>query len=71
MTNLRPPDGRAFVTIDKKHPKQIDVTITAVGNGVELQVGQKACVMGKIEQVELQGTEVYSVHERHIAFLYE
>jgi hypothetical protein len=71
MTNLRPPDGRAFVTIDKKHPKQIDVTITAVGYGVELQVGQKACVMGKIEKVELQGTEVYSVHERHIAFLYE
>jgi hypothetical protein len=71
MTNLRPPDGRVFVTIDKKQPKQIDVTITAVGNGVELQIGQKACVMGKIEKVELQGVDIYSVHERHIAFLYE
>jgi len=71
MTNLRPPDGRAFVTIDKKHPKQIDVTITAVGNGVELQVGQRACVVGKVERVELQDTEIYSVHERYIALLYE
>jgi hypothetical protein len=71
MTNLRPPDGRVFVTIDKKQPKQIDVTITAVGNGVELQIGQKACVMGKIEKVELQGIDIYSVHERYIAFLYE
>jgi hypothetical protein len=43
----------------------------AVGNGVDLEVGQKACVIGKIEKVELQDTEMYSVHERHIAFLYE
>jgi hypothetical protein len=71
MTNLRPPDGRVFVTVDKRHPKQIDVTIAAVGNGVELEVGQKACVMGKIEKVELQDVEIYSVHERYIAFLYE
>ena len=71
MTKLRPPDGRVFVTIDNRQPKQIDVTITAVGNGVDLEVGQKACVIGKIEKVELQDTEMYSVHERHIAFLYE
>jgi hypothetical protein len=71
MTNLRPPDGRAFVTIDKKHPKQIDVTIVSVGNEVDLEVGQKACVVGKIERVELQDIELYSVNVENIAFLYE
>jgi hypothetical protein len=71
MTNLRPPDGRAFVTIDKKHPKQIDVTIVSVGNEVDIEVGQKACVVGKIERVELQDIELYSVNVENIAFLYE
>ncbi len=71
MMNLRPPDGRAFVTIDKKHPKQIDVTIVSVGNEVDLEVGQKACVVGKIERVELQDVELYSVNVENIAFLYE
>jgi hypothetical protein len=71
MTKLRPPDGRVFVTIDKKHPKQIDVTITAIGNEVELEVGQKVCVVGKMEKVELQDVELYSVNVENIAFVYE
>lgn len=71
MTKLRPPDGRVFVTVDKKHGKQADVTITAIGNGVELEVGQKVCVVGKIEKVELQGDDLYSVNVENIAFLYE
>jgi DNA-binding transcriptional regulator/RsmH inhibitor MraZ len=71
MIKLRPPDGRVFVTVDEKHKHQIDVTITAVGNGVDLEIGKKACVVGKMQKVELQDVEVYSVHVDNIAFLYE
>lgn len=71
MTNLRPPDGRVFVTVDKKHAKQFDVTITAIGNNVDLEIGSKACVLGKMQRVELQDLEVYSVSVENIAFLYE
>ena len=53
MTKLRPPDGRIFVTVDKISKKQKDVTITHVGAGLQLEVGQKLCVIGKIEKVEI------------------
>lgn len=71
MTKLRPPDGRVFVTVDNKHKSQIDATITAVGNNVELEVGQKVCIVGKLQKVETQGIDIYSVSAEKIAFLYE
>ena len=71
MTNLRPPDGRVFVKIDKIHGKQVDAIITAIGNDVDFEVGQKICVLGKLEKVEIQNLETYSVHEKNIAFVYE
>jgi NAD-dependent DNA ligase len=71
MTKLRPPDGRVFVSLDKKYKYQMDVTITAVGNGVDLEVGKKVCVVGKMQRVELQDIEIYSVSVDNIAFLYE
>lgn len=72
MINLRPPDGRVFVTIEKETGKQIDAVITHVGNDTELEVGQRICVpKAKIEKVELQDTEAYSVHESVVFFVYE
>jgi hypothetical protein len=72
MINLRPPDGRVFVTIEKETGKQIDAVITHVGNDTELEVGQRICVpKAKIEKVELQDTEAYSVHESNVFFVYE
>jgi hypothetical protein len=71
MTNLRPPDGRVFVKIDKIHGKQVDATILAIGNNVDVEVGQKVCVIGKLEKVEIQDAETYSVKEKNIAFVYE
>ena len=71
MTKLRPPDGRVFVKIDNIHGKQVDATILSVGNNVNLEVGQKVCVLGKLEKVEIQDAETYSVQEKNIAFIYE
>jgi hypothetical protein len=71
MANLRPPDGRVFVSLDKRHKKQYDVTIQSVGRGSDFVVGQRVCVMGTIEKVDIQNAEVYSVNEAHIAFIYE
>lgn len=71
MTNLRPPDGRVFVTINKIQGKQVDATITAIGNEVSLEIGQRVCVLGKLEKVEIQDAETYSVQEKNIAFIYE
>lgn len=71
MTKLRPPDGRVFVTLDKRYKKQYDVTIQAVGNGSDFSVGQKVCVVGTIEKVQIQNAEVYSVNEAHVVMIYE
>lgn len=71
MTNLRPPDGRVFVNIDKIHGKQVDATIVSIGNDVDFEIGQKVCVLGKLEKVEIQDAETYSVAARNIAFIYE
>jgi len=71
MTNLRPPDGRVFVEIEKKHNNQCDAKIVSVGNNVDFEDGQKICIVGKLEKVEVQGIEIYSVHERDIVFIYE
>jgi hypothetical protein len=71
MTKLRPPDGRLFITVDKVYKKQKDVTVTHVGAGLQFEVGQKLCVTGKIEKIEVQGLDVYTVHERDVDFIYE
>lgn len=72
MINLRPPDGRVFVTIEKEDGKQVDALITHAGNNTDLEVGQRICVpKAKVEKVELQDTEMYSVHENNVFFVYE
>jgi hypothetical protein len=72
MINLRPPDGRVFVTIESENGKNVDAVITHAGNDTELQVGQKICVpKAKVDKVELQDTETYSVHENNVFFVYE
>lgn len=71
MTKLRPPDGRVFVTIDKKHKKQYDATVQAIGRGSEFTVGQKICIVGHIEKVEIQDLDIYSVFEANVVMTYE
>lgn len=71
MTNLRPPDGRVFVEIERKLHKQTDCVIKKIGNGVEFEVEQRVCVVGKLEKVELQDVELYSVDAEKIVAIYE
>lgn len=71
MIKLRPPDGRVFVTIETKKGSQIDAVVCAVGKCVELQVGQRICILGKVQRVEVQDLEVYSVSEANIVMIYE
>jgi len=49
----------------------MDAIITKVGNFCELEVGQRVCIVGKIDRVELQDVTEYSVHERYIIMVYE
>ena len=71
MSNLFPPDHRVFIEIENQTSKQMDAVITKVGNFCELEVGQRVCIVGKVDRVELQGVTEYSVHERHIVLIYE
>ena len=71
MINLRPPDGRVFVTVEKKTGSQTDAVVYSVGNDVDLQPGQRICILGKIEKVEVQDLDVYSVSESNIVMIYE
>lgn len=71
MSNLFPPDHRVFVEIENRGNKQIDAVITKVGNFVPFKVGQRVCIVGKIDKVELQDVTEYSVHERYIVMIYE
>jgi DNA-binding MltR family transcriptional regulator len=71
MTNLFPPDNRVFIEIENKTDKQIDAVITKVGRLCDLEVGQRICIVGKIDKVELQDVTEYSVHERYIVMVYE
>ena len=71
MSNLFPPDHRVFVEIENRGNKQIDAVITKVGNFVHFKVGQRVCIVGKIDKVELQDVTEYSVHERYIVMIYE
>ena len=71
MSNLFPPDGRVFIEIENKTDKQIDAVITKVGGLCNFEVGQRVCIVGKIDRVELQNITEYSVHERYIVMVYE
>jgi len=71
MSNLFPPDHRVFIQIENQTEKQIDAVITRVGNFCELEVGQRICIVGKLDRVELQDVTEYCVHERYIQFIYE
>jgi len=71
MSNLFPPDHRVFIEIESQTPKQIDAVITKVGNFCEFEVGQRVCIVGKVDKVELQDVTEYSVHERYIVMVYE
>lgn len=71
MSNLFPPDNRVFIKIENQTKKQMDAVITKVGNFCSLKVGQRVCIIGKVDKVELQDVTEYSVHERHIVLIYE
>jgi len=71
MSNLFPPDYRVFVEIENKTNNQVDAIITKVGNFCDFEVGQRVCIVGKIDKVELQDVTEYSVHQRHIVMVYE
>ena len=71
MTNLFPPDNRVFIEIENKTDKQIDAVITKVGRFCDFEVGQRICIVGKVDKVELQDVTEYSVHERYIVMVYE
>jgi hypothetical protein len=71
MTNLRPPDGRVFVEIEQRVGKQVNCIVKSVGNNTDFEVGQRVCILGKLEKVELQDVELYSVNSEFIAFVYE
>lgn len=70
MTNLFPPDNRVFIEIENKTDKQIDAVITKVSDSSEFEVGQRVCIVGKVDKVELQGVTEYCVHERYIQLVY-
>jgi hypothetical protein len=71
MTNLRPPDGRVFVEIEQRVGKQYNCVIKSVGNNTDFEVGQRVCIVGKLDKVELQDVELYSANSEYIAFIYE
>jgi hypothetical protein len=71
MDNLFPADYRVFIEIENKTGKQIDAVITKVGKFTDFQVGQRVCIVGKIDRVELQDVTEYSVHEQFIVMVYE
>ena len=71
MSNLIPPDNSVFIEIENKTTKQIDARITKVGKNANFEVGQRVCIVGKVDKVELQDVTEYSVHERYIVMLYE
>lgn len=71
MTNLIPPDHNVFIEIENKTKTQIDGIITKVGKFADFEVGQRVCIVGKIDRVELQDVTEYSVHERYIVMVYE
>jgi len=71
MSKLFPPDHRVFVEIQDRKNNQIDAVITSVGNFCDFQVGQRVCIVGKIDKVELQDVTEYSVHQRYIVMVYE
>ena len=71
MITLRPPDGRVFVEVEEQVAKQYTCVIKSVGDEVELEVGQRVCVMGRLDKVELQDIDLYSVNAEHIVFIYE
>lgn len=71
MSNLIPPDHRVFIEIENKTDKQVDAVITKVGRFADFEVGQRICIVGKLDRVELQDVTEYSVHERYIVMVYE
>jgi len=71
MSNLSPADYRVFIEIENKTGKQIDAVITRIGKFTDFEVGQRVCIVGKIDMVELQGVTEYSVHEQFIVMVYE
>lgn len=71
MANLFPPDNRVFIKIEKQTDKQLDAVITKVGRFCDFKEGQRVCIVGKVDKVELQDVTEYSVHERHILMIYE
>jgi len=71
MSNLFPPDGRVFIEIENQTDKQIDAVITKVGGSCDFKVGQRVCIVGKVDKVELQDVTEYCVHERYIQLVYE
>lgn len=71
MDNLFPADYRVFIDIENKTRSQIDAVITKVGRHTNFKVGQRVCIVGKIDKVELQDVMEYSVHEQFIVMVYE
>jgi hypothetical protein len=71
MDKLFPADYRVFIEIENKTGKQIDAVITKVGRHTDFEVGQRVCIVGKIDRVELQDVTEYSVHQQFIVMLYE
>lgn len=71
MSNLFPADHRVFIEIENKTNTQIDAVITKVGRFTDFEVGQRVCIVGKIDKVELQDVTEYSVHEQFIVMVYE
>jgi len=71
MSNLSPADYRVFIDIENKGKSQIDAVITKVGRFTEFEVGQRVCIVGKIDKVELNDVTEYSVHEQFIVMVYE
>lgn len=71
MSNLFPPDHRVFIQIENQNEKQTDAIITKVGKLCDFEVGQRICIVGKVDKVELQDVTEYSVHERYIVMVYE
>lgn len=77
MKELFPPDRRVFIDIENKVKnldgtiRQIDAVIKKTSGVTDFKVGQRVCVLGKIDVVELQDITEYSVHEKNILFIYE
>jgi hypothetical protein len=71
MSKLIPPDHTVFVNIESRSKGSVKAVITDVGSGVDYEVGQRVGIIGKIDNLEIQGDSRFSVHEKYIAFLYE